>query len=254
MRRDGLALPSIAPESPDFEAFRTDLERVKSQAALELVIQRFCRAFGIDLYAFAAMSGPADAPTRYATFNNYAGLWDRYETMPVSAGADPVVQHVRRSGGVAGWSANGKIIGLPGKPPPGARDLLGSAGERGILSGITTPILGEPGTTCFMTFSSTNTRDHRALWQVMPQVFTFANLVHFAWRRVNGKQEEVPALTPQEQRCLSLYVGNRSVREIADVLGITEKTVYVHLANARKRLGSSTLAAACAEARVLRLI
>lgn len=54
-------------------------------------------------------------------------------------------------------------------------------------------------------------------------------------------------LTQREQEVFELLVLNKSTREIADFLGISEKTVRNHISNAMQKLGVKGRAQAVVE-------
>lgn len=54
-------------------------------------------------------------------------------------------------------------------------------------------------------------------------------------------------LTPREQEVFELLVLNKTTKEIADFLGISEKTVRNHISNAMQKLGVKGRAQAVVE-------
>ena len=54
-------------------------------------------------------------------------------------------------------------------------------------------------------------------------------------------------LTKREEEVFSLLVKNKTTREIADCLGISEKTVRNHISNAMQKLGVKGRAQAVVE-------
>ena len=54
-------------------------------------------------------------------------------------------------------------------------------------------------------------------------------------------------LTPREQEVFELLVLNKTTKEIADFLGISEKTVRNHISNAMQKLGVKGRASAVIE-------
>jgi two-component system uhpT operon response regulator UhpA len=56
-----------------------------------------------------------------------------------------------------------------------------------------------------------------------------------------SKPKEMPKLTPQEKRVLNLLTRGFSAKEIADVLKISIKTVYIHRANIVRKFGTKNL-------------
>ena len=54
-------------------------------------------------------------------------------------------------------------------------------------------------------------------------------------------------LTKREKEVFSLLVDNKSTKEIADILNISEKTVRNHISNAMRKLGVKGRASAVVE-------
>ena len=54
-------------------------------------------------------------------------------------------------------------------------------------------------------------------------------------------------LTKREKEVFNLLVNNRTTKEIADVLGISEKTVRNHISNTMQKLGVKGRAGAVVE-------
>ena len=66
--------------------------------------------------------------------------------------------------------------------------------------------------------------------------------------------DAAPTLTPRERECLQFVATGLRVTEIAHRLALSEKTVDLHLANARRRLGARTRDEAVARALIGRAI
>lgn len=49
-------------------------------------------------------------------------------------------------------------------------------------------------------------------------------------------------LTPKEQEVVKLVARDMYCKDIANALGVCEKTIHVHLSNARRKFGAKTTA------------
>ncbi|MEL7540451.1 MAG: LuxR C-terminal-related transcriptional regulator [Pseudomonadota bacterium] len=75
---------------------------------------------------------------------------------------------------------------------------------------------------------------------------TFANAYRYLHveslhqARTDGDEVEEPALSRREVECLHWLASGKTLTEAATILGISERTLRFHIANARERLGVST--------------
>jgi DNA-binding CsgD family transcriptional regulator len=67
-------------------------------------------------------------------------------------------------------------------------------------------------------------------------------------RAVEKRPETTNPLTPRERECLLRLAQGERVDRIADRLSLSNATVELHLANARRRLGARTSPEAVAKA------
>jgi DNA-binding CsgD family transcriptional regulator len=68
----------------------------------------------------------------------------------------------------------------------------------------------------------------------------------FAIPQIHSREEEGSPLTFRERQCLSLAADGLSAKRMAVALGVSEKTVELHLARARHKLGARTTTQAVA--------
>ena len=72
--------------------------------------------------------------------------------------------------------------------------------------------------------------------------------------RLNRTLDEPPSLTSRERHCLTLAASGLSAKQMAKEMGISEKTVELHLSRVRKKYGARTTAQAIATSMVLTII
>lgn len=70
--------------------------------------------------------------------------------------------------------------------------------------------------------------------------------VQFAIPQIRKRREGGRQLKFRERQCLSLAASRLAAKQIAAEIGIAEKTIELHLARARHRLGARTTAQAVA--------
>jgi DNA-binding CsgD family transcriptional regulator len=63
-----------------------------------------------------------------------------------------------------------------------------------------------------------------------------------------------PGLTLRERQCLSLAASGRGAKQIAAALGVSGKTIELHLACARRKLGARTTTQAVAAVLAMAMI
>jgi DNA-binding CsgD family transcriptional regulator len=77
--------------------------------------------------------------------------------------------------------------------------------------------------------------------------------IDLALPQIRSRGEVGSALTFRERQCLSLAASGRGAKQTAAELGVSEKTVELHLARARHKLGAQTTTQAVAIALVMAL-
>jgi DNA-binding CsgD family transcriptional regulator len=138
------------------------------------------------------------------------------------------------------------------------RRVFHDSSEFGLRRGVTIPIHGPYRVLSTMSVSSdlSDREFHAMLPTVMPQLEVFAKAVHvhLLQRQDFGAPEPPPQLSPREKDVLAWTSAGKSAWEISQILGVSEKTVEQHLANARQRLGVFKTVHAVIKAYMLGLI
>lgn len=89
----------------------------------------------------------------------------------------------------------------------------------------------------------------------LPWIFTTAGFIHSALESLLVPAErEPPALTRRERQCLEMAAQGLRDLQIADALRIAERTVLLHLGNAKRKLGAQNRTQMIARAILLGLI
>jgi DNA-binding CsgD family transcriptional regulator len=146
--------------------------------------------------------------------------------------------------------------------------LFAKARQYGLATGVTVPIHAPGGQWSSISFvkDRSGARAEREIQQTLPHCLFLTSLVNDAATRIIKRQlhepagsrqrhaDKQPGLSERERECLSLAALGNTMREIADVLPITERTVAFHLANARRKLGVASLRHAVTRAASMGLV
>jgi DNA-binding CsgD family transcriptional regulator len=133
--------------------------------------------------------------------------------------------------------------------------LFARARQYGLATGVTVPIHAPGGQWSSISFMKdrSGARAEREIQQTLPHCLFLTSLVNDAATRIIKRQsheptvsrqrhpDKQPRLSERERECLSMAALGNTMREIADVLPISERTVAFHLANARRKLAVTNL-------------
>lgn len=138
-------------------------------------------------------------------------------------------------------------------PLPRQRRIAREAALHGLVSGVSVPVHGpgnrrgilsvarfRPGGP-ELTRPDALRRLHLAALHLHDEIWRLAD------RRPTGRTAP-PALKPSETACLSWAARGKSSREIGQLIGVSERTVYFHIGNAMQKLGVQSRSQAVAAA------
>lgn len=155
---------------------------------------------------------------------------------------DPVLWHGLRMNTPFHWSEAPLIRGREEK----GRAMLEAAKGFGLVDGIVVPIIADDGTQFLASFSGRRVEVPES--HVMP----VSILLHYAYNRLvalNGGTKVRPGeLSERERQVVGWAAYGKTNEDIADILGISARTVIMHLQNASTKLNASNRASLVAEA------
>ena len=134
--------------------------------------------------------------------------------MPLAGGLEVLIEARR-------WSPETRVVVLSGVTSPGKIGELVSCGVDGLFS------KGE---------------DNDELLGALPGILRGRRHVSKVFRRMLEEAPEVPDLSERERQVLNLVVAGRSNKEIAQILGISVKTVDRHRTNLMQKLDVHSVA------------
>ncbi|MDD9730280.1 response regulator transcription factor [Mameliella sp. AT18] len=134
--------------------------------------------------------------------------------MPLAGGLEVLIEARR-------WSPETRVVVLSGVTSPGKIGELVSCGVDGLFA------KGE---------------DNDELFGALPGILRGRRHVSEVFRRMLEEAPEVPDLSERERQVLNLVVAGRSNKEIAQILGISAKTVDRHRTNLMQKLDVHSVA------------
>lgn len=234
-----------------FQEFVDAIQTASDDDDFERVATRVTQRLGFRWFAY--LSIVADAPK---LISSYPKSWtSRYFDLHYEQ-LDPVVKRARLEYDLFSWGSGAST-------PTGTREqrkFFEEATTFGIESGITVPIRGGFGRMAAFTMAT----DDRAMRpeHLVAKSKDVVQLVglyfhtHLAARLGPecGQLDAGDVLTQRERQCLAWAARGKTVADTAILVGIAPRTVAFHLENARRKLGSSSIAQCVAEALRRRLL
>ncbi|WP_103335646.1 autoinducer binding domain-containing protein [Pseudotabrizicola formosa] len=211
-------------------------------------LDQICARFELDHAAYAGTNPVASAVHGYV---NYPDAWKRHYAENGLHRIDPTLLVASRSIAPVDWSRLDQTAGFE-KTFRDARDF-------GITNrGLTIPVRGPYGDIGMLSV----TRDCSATeWeklsrQILPDLQSVAVHVHDTVMRsdVLSRALRYPALSTREREILQWIAAGKSQQDVGDILGISHRTVEVHLRSGREKLYALTTPQAVGRAIMLGLI
>jgi DNA-binding CsgD family transcriptional regulator len=158
---------------------------------------------------------------------------------------DPILKATMRQRLPFSWDAEG-LSSITRQE----RDFLFLAHDYKIVRGFTVPVYGPVGD--FGLFSFVSSADPKSFNEMIRASGHMLHLAciysHQALSVLNENREPRTDLTPREVEVLQWTAIGKTMGEIGEIIGISEKTVQFHVYNAMKKLGVYSKAAATAKA------
>lgn len=212
-----------------------DLERLVDDG-LDFVgfMNMICETLDVDYASYAALGLLGDAVQGFA---NYPDSWKQHYAQQGFAQHDPILHLASRSIAPIDWSML--------RENEGFKKVFHDAADFGISSrGITVPVRGPNGDVGL--FSVTSSRPE-AEWQALREdiIFDLQSIaVHFHDAVIKSQAATPalvsPVLSRRETEILQWTAAGKSHQDISDILGISHRTVEVHLRSSRTKLGALT--------------
>ncbi|MEO3388990.1 autoinducer binding domain-containing protein [Mesorhizobium sp. CAU 1741] len=210
------------------------LETCRDEKHLKSALHRFTRSIGFEHFAYVCAAGQ-DAKT----VTDLPVEWERRYNNERYVVVDPVVRHARQSSAPFVWS----LPTLADKSGASAK-FRDEIAKVGVVSGATIPMQAGFGRTAMLSFISAE--------QMQPQIGLDAlqsALVAVAYTHFHVMQKVPPIsarhdqrLTPREKMCVIWTSLGKRQADIAQIYGLSEKTVRFYLDNAKAKFNADNVA------------
>ena len=227
-----------------YQRFIDGLHASVDDNSLRTVVAEALAAF--DLHRFTYFS-PAMPRRRSALFlSTYPSAWtDHYFANGYDA-VDPVFQIAATRGAPIVWGKDAYIADQTDLQ----KQLFDEAAHFGICAGLTLPIADDQFGFAAMTVVAEEGAPsfERWIWRPLPVVQFMAAALHSALRRKAWSSRMVAGvyMTKRELECLRWCAEGKSLRDVADILGIGRRTAVHHLERAKAKLGVRSVCQAVA--------
>jgi DNA-binding CsgD family transcriptional regulator len=232
---------------PAFRIYLEQLEDAGSEQQLYKALASVAGNFDIPLFAYFAPPLRRKLPVRL--ISNYPPRWATHYFEQGYQESDPVLVQSKAAPLAFDW--NGRFA----NDNAASRRFFGEAWGFGIRFGHTIPIHDKRGLVAAVTFANENGgRAYLASIRRNAEILELIALYFHAY--VSRKLGILHAvhLTERERQCLYWASLGKSATDIADMLGLSVRTVKFYLQNVRRKFGvATTIQAAVSYERMLHL-
>jgi len=201
----------------------------QDERAINQALRNFATAVGFDRFAYLNIrAGDVRA------LSNYPVEWKQTYLNNNYAAIDPVVTIAKRSMQPFVWS-QAQSAGTT----PEAIHFFSEAADFGIRSGVSIPVRGSFGRTAMLTLASDRPTAAAEVRNAVHAITAVAFVHVHLDRLVRAPHSTTVVLTPRQSLCLSWASMGKTMNEIADLLGISERAVRFYIKGARDRLGAT---------------
>lgn len=216
-----------------------------SETAFKSVLHKLASECGYKYFAYANLRG-----SESSAISSYPQEWQKLYFERDFFRIDPVIAHAKRGSYIYNWVSDTAQSGV-------ARDIVdfyGDAREFGIHSGFSISVPTGFGHQAVLTLAS----DQRKSDLINPAHTQLAiaatAMIHMALNGNSNALSKEIDLTPREATCLRWIAEGKSNQEVADLLGISFRSVRSYLDGAKRKLSAHNAIQAVAIATRLRLI
>lgn len=225
--------------SPDYELTKL-VGRSTDAASLAAACRSVATSFGFLHFLYAVRIPFSVTDPYHFRLSDYPLEWRKIYEERGYLRIDPVVRHALSSPIPTVWDEIERSS-------PQIRSFFHEAAKWGLATGVSAPIYGKRGEVGVFSLAGTQAvpPDPGVRESIRGRLNWLAVVVHEAAFRVALREVERPSqatgkpLTTREKVCLLWAADGRTSKEIADIMGITERTVLFHIENAGRKLGVS---------------
>lgn len=229
-----------------FERLIEQVALAHDEAAVKATLEKLSREAGFDAYAYLNLQAETQA-----AISNYDVEWQQRYFEKSYALIDPVVRNARDQLEAFAWSNEASP-----KMSKERRSFYREAGQFGIRSGITIPIVTGFSRKALLTFASDDAECARG--QILNPVLA-ASAASQLHSKYNSLVTRPTGHTPMrlklnELTCLRWSAEGKSMKAIATIENDSYSNIAFHLRNAKSALGATSLPQATAIAKEFGLI
>lgn len=219
------------------EAFRCLIDKLDSARGHELMVgalRDFAASIGFERFAYLQKEG-----MRVRTLSSYPEPWKKIYLERHLVRIDPVVREARLRREPFTWSADQ----WKSTDDREMRDFRNEAISHGIRSGITVAVEGSFASTLMLTLASPRREIATTFSQHGAKAIQALLSVHYRSLVRSTRVDVGPrqTLSPKELLCVEWAARGRNGPQIADILGMSPRTVQDHLDKARRKAAASTV-------------
>lgn len=235
-----------------FDLILEGVRDVDSRASGDAFLREVRSLYGLTNAAYLGVNIPDATHGSHYVQCTYSADWVEHYVAQDFVRIDPVVHRGLTHLLPLDWAELRRIN-------PAAAVVFNEARDFGLgHQGVTFPIRGLHGETAiFSVNADVGNREWKDLRRTCMRDFQLiAHYFHIGILKSAGVgcEEDRPELSPRERECLTWSAEGKTAVDIGDILGISNRTVEVHLFSARTKLNALTLSQAVAKALCYRLI
>jgi len=223
------------------------LDKAKNCTRLEdltKVLQQAIETLGFSRWAYQTQLPNQVFPL---IVHSFPALWVEHYTAENYSSLDPVITKGGLQTAPFLWSALSNSEDKSRKQSA----YLAEAADFGLTDGIGIPIPGLNGRNTILSMASDENENaiNKQILQYQDQMIALGFAFHSFVIDLGQHSTSNPnPLSDREIHCLSLVIQGKTSRQIADITGITQRTVNFHIENAKRKLGALSRTHAAAEA------
>ncbi len=229
------------------QQYRQALVAAPHLAALKTICRDYCGSIGLDYYLFGVCEAVSLVAPRFVMLSNFPAAWCELYFQNRTAASDPLLRYSFSNTAPVLWR---ELAAMPGYDGPADRAFMATCTEFGLHSGLTVPLTPPTGQTAFFSLVSADSGlDSDRLGNLLPAASMFSNYLFDAYMRIDRiDNPKVQELTARELECVFWACEGKTAWEMAQIVGVAERTVNFHLTSVIKKLGAANRQHAVAKA------
>lgn len=241
--------------APDHTRFITALAAASSVEDIHAVCSDLCSSYGFDHFIYGARTPVSIVnPSLFIISGFPLEWWEHYKERNYFQ-VDPTVAHCAQNITPVSWRSLAPLR----ESDERVRHFMEEAHEFKLRSGVSFPLHGIRGEAAIFSLvaEAEGAQIEQQISRILPEVQLLTGYLHESVNRLVEIREigsAGPQLTDREKECLLWGSEGKTTWEVAQILGISERTVIFHLQNATTKLNVSNRQHAIARAISLRLI